>query len=87
MKPARRQEDHDTPWEPNPDQDVDFLGLLLANQASLGLSDQQMRDQVATMFVAGSDTTATSVSWTLHHLAHEPEWQRRCRDEVLAALG
>jgi cytochrome P450 len=71
----------------NPDQDVDFLGLTLASQQPLGLTDQQLRDQVATMFVAGSDTTNTSVSWTLHHLAREPEWQRRCRDEVLAALG
>jgi len=31
-----------------------------------------LRDQVATMFVAGSDTTAVSVSWTLHHLASNP---------------
>jgi cytochrome P450 len=71
----------------DPNHDVDFLGLTLAHQATLGLTDHQLRDQVATMFVAGSDTTATSVSWTLHHLAREPEWQRRCREEVLAALG
>jgi cytochrome P450 len=116
----------------NPDKDVDFLGLALAAQASLGLTDRELRDQVATMFVAGSDTTAgwrklmvsknrvesapcfslrrlklkydtllskfafnfnlrhyttaTTVAWTLHHLAREPEWQQRCRDEVLAAL-
>jgi len=37
--------------------------------------------------VAGSDTTSASVSWTVHHLAASPEWQRRCREEVLAVLG
>ena len=40
-----------------------------------------------TMVVAGSDTTAVAVAWTVHHLAGAPEWQRRCRDEVLATLG
>ena len=51
------------------------------------MTERQLRDQVATMFVAGSDTTAAAVAWTVHHLARSPEWQRRCRNEVLGALG
>jgi len=38
------------------------------------------------MFVAGSETTAVTTSWTLCHLARSPEVQERARREVVGFL-
>ena len=52
----------------------DFLSLLLSarNEDDLPLDDRQIRDEIVTMFLAGHETTASSLSWTLHLLASHP---------------
>ncbi|GJU92804.1 cytochrome P450 714C2-like protein [Tanacetum coccineum] len=40
-------------------------------------------DNCKSLYFAGYETTATSVSWCLMLLAKYPEWQSRCRTEVL----
>ncbi len=35
----------------------------------------QLRDQVATMIIAGHETTAITLFWSLYLLAHSPRWQ------------
>jgi cytochrome P450 len=35
-----------------------------------------------TLLVAGHETTATTLAWTLHHLLQNPEWLERVRAEV-----
>ncbi|GIE74178.1 Epi-isozizaene 5-monooxygenase/(E)-beta-farnesene synthase [Actinoplanes philippinensis] len=42
---------------------------------------------VLTMLLAGEDTTASAIAWTLHHLAADTAAQGRLRAEVAAALG
>ena len=37
------------------------------------MSDRQIRDEVLTLFVAGHETTATGLAWTLYLAAKEPE--------------
>lgn len=54
----------------------DVLSVLLAEQAA----PDEIRDQVFTLLVAGHDTTAVTLSWTLHFLAQDP-----ARWETLAA--
>ncbi|MCA9687278.1 MAG: cytochrome P450, partial [Myxococcales bacterium] len=53
----------------------DLLSRLLAAQdAEEGaMSDRQVRDEVVTLFVAGHETTATSLAWSLYLLARHPE--------------
>lgn len=37
------------------------------------LSDAEMRDQLVTLLLAGHETTASALSWTLHELGRNPE--------------
>jgi cytochrome P450 len=68
----------------------DFLSLLMAardEEDGTALSDRQLRDEVMTMFLAGHETTANALSWTLYLLAQHPNCQRRLQDEVRQVLG
>jgi cytochrome P450/N-acyl-L-homoserine lactone synthetase len=49
-------------------------------------SDQQVRDEVMTMFMAGHDTTGNTLSFIWDVLASDPALQARLRDEVMAAI-
>ncbi len=66
--------------------DRDLLGLLVA-QADAGGSDAQLRDEALTLFLAGHETTANALAWTLYLLAQHPEVAGRVRDEVDAQLA
>ncbi|MEO6605128.1 MAG: cytochrome P450 [Aeromicrobium sp.] len=54
----------------------DVLSRLLRVGDSEGddpLSDVEMRDQLITLMLAGHETTASALSWTLHELGRNPE--------------
>ena len=51
------------------------------------MTDQQLRDEAMTLFLAGHETTALVLTYTLRLLALHPEAQARLRDEVLARAG
>lgn len=67
----------------------DLLDLLIGardEQGGGGMDDEQLRDEVVTLFVAGHDTTANALTWTWHHLSREAEARARmeaCIDAVL----
>ncbi len=44
-------------------------------------------DNAATFYLAGHETTANAVSWTLFLLSEQPEWQERVAAEAAAALA
>ncbi len=44
--------------------------------------DDLLRDEVATMIVAGHETTALSLFWACLMLAHAPHWQKAIADEA-----
>ena len=58
----------------------DLLGLLLDS----GMADQQVRDELVTMVIAGHETVAAALSWTLMLLAEHPPAQDRVRAELAA---
>ena len=65
----------------------DLLDLLLSvRDAETGeaLSDVEIRDQCATMFFAGSETTARLMYWASYLLAMDPEEQKSVREEIAA---
>ncbi len=66
----------------------DLLSLLLSarDDDGQGMSERQVRDEVLTLFVAGHETTATSLAWALMLLGRHPEVYARVRAEV-DALG
>lgn len=41
------------------------------------LTDAELRDQLVTFLLAGHETTATTLSWVLHELAHRPDLLQR----------
>ena len=67
----------------------DLLDLLLRAHDEEGstLADDEIRDEVLTLMLAGHETTSTALTWTLALLSRFPESRRRLEaevDEVLA---
>jgi cytochrome P450 len=67
----------------------DLLGMLLEAQDEDGsrMTDRQVRDEVLILFLAGHETTAIALAWTLVELADHPEVARKLRDELSRVLG
>ncbi len=54
-------------------------------ETGAAFSDEQLRDEVATMILAGHETTATALFWALYVLALDPATQDRLAAEVKGA--
>ena len=67
----------------------DLLTLLLTARDEDGnsMSDQQLRDEVITLLLAGHETTALNLSWTCFLLAQHPEVEEKLHAELDAVLG
>lgn len=68
---------------------ADLVSLLLQAQDEPGsaLSDDDIRDELMTIFMAGHETSGTGVAWALTEVARHPEVQARLQDEVDTVLG
>ena len=66
----------------------DLLSMLLAARDDDGrpMSDRQLRDELVTLFLAGHETTAIALSWTLVLLAENPAAEERLSDEIESVL-
>jgi cytochrome P450 len=53
-------------------------------QTGAHFSTDEMVDQVAIFFLAGHETSASALAWTLYLLATHPEWQDRIAEEAQA---
>ncbi len=59
-----------------------FSALLLArDEEGHGLSDQEVRDELVTLLLAGHETTATGLAWTFDLLLHNPAVLRRAAED------
>ena len=67
----------------------DLLSMLLHAQDDDGsrMTDQQLRDEVMTLFLAGYDTTALALSWIWYLLGQHPEVEARLVTEIQTILG
>ncbi|HEX5405178.1 MAG TPA: cytochrome P450 [Pseudonocardiaceae bacterium] len=57
----------------------DVVSALLAAD---GLTDAEVHDHVITLLMAGHETTANALSWTLHLLGDHPDAQRKLHAEL-----
>lgn len=62
----------------------DLLSMLLLAQDENGqfMSDEEVRDQLVTLFVAGHETTSNALSWTWYLLSQHPEVEAKLHEEV-----
>jgi cytochrome P450 len=67
----------------------DLLSMLLAAQDEDGsrMTDQQLRDEAITLFLAGHETTANTLSWTWWLLAQDPEVEAKLHAELRMVLA
>jgi len=66
---------------------VDLLELMLLSQDKDSLTNKELRDNMILFFLAGHDTTSTSLTMVLYQLAKNLEYQKKVRDEVVKILG
>lgn len=69
--------------------DRDLLGALLAakDDDGIGMTDGQLRDEIATLLLAGHETTAIALCWTLMLVARHPEVEMNLVAEARSVLG
>lgn len=73
----------------NPGAKNDMLAQMLraASSAPQRIADEEIRDEAATLFVAGHDTTSAALAWFWYCLTSHPEVERRVLGEVDEVLG
>jgi cytochrome P450 len=67
----------------------DLLSMLINardDDSGEGMSSQQLRDEVMTIFAAGHETTANALAWTFYLLSLNPAVARRLRAELRQVL-
>ena len=69
----------------------DLLSMLLLAHDEEGdgggMTDQQVRDEAMTIFLAGHETTANALTWTWYLLSQHPEVEARMHEELDRVLG
>ena len=75
--------------EPN-SEPKDLLARLVAardTETGGGMTAQEVRDQVVTIFMAGHETTAQALAWTWYLLSLHPAAEAKLHDELSTVLG
>jgi cytochrome P450 len=69
----------------------DLLSMLLNAQDEEGdggrMTDEQLRDEAMTIFLAGHETTANALTWTWYLLSQHPEAEARLHEELEEVLA
>ena len=71
---------------PDLEERQDILSMLMTAEFEDGsrMEDQELRDQLMTLLLAGHETTATALAWTFDLLLRHPAALGRLRDELAA---
>jgi cytochrome P450 len=63
----------------------DLLSMLMQatdEETGLGMSDQQLRDEVMTLLIAGHETVANALAWTWYLISQHPDVEQRLHSEL-----
>lgn len=68
---------------------TDILAMLVAARDEDGrpMSDEEIRDEIITMLLAGHETTATSLAWVIYRLLQNPQVLAKAQAEMASATG
>jgi cytochrome P450 len=71
------------------DHPIDLLGALTSASVAgdAPLDDREVRDEAMNLFVAGHETTATALAWTLGLLTQDPAARARLDEELARVLA
>jgi len=75
----------DEEGEEEPDEAID--SYKHTKKETIHMSDEQLRHNLFLFFLAGHETSASSLTWTLYELSQNPTIQQRARDEVMKQIG
>jgi cytochrome P450 len=67
-----------------------LMGMLLDmvdDETTEQMTDAQLRDEAVTMLLAGFETTAGAIGWTIHFLTYNLDVMRQAQDEISSVLG
>ena len=82
----RMIKEHRVKLEQKEEKDTDLLFTLLKaqdyNSKTGKMTDQQLRDEVMTIFLAGHETTANALTWTFYLLSTHPSIDVRLQKEI-----
>jgi cytochrome P450/nitrite reductase/ring-hydroxylating ferredoxin subunit len=72
-----------------PERPATFLEAMLTARDDAGrpFPDEVIFGNLMTMLAAGEDTTANTLTWTVHHVCDHPEWAAAMRREADALLA
>nr|WP_094675739.1 cytochrome P450 [Hydrocoleum sp. CS-953] len=62
--------------------DILTLMLLAQDEEGQGMTDQEIRDELMTMLVAGHETTATALAWAVYWVYKHPEVYQKLMQEL-----
>ncbi|CAA2140866.1 cytochrome P450 [Hyphomicrobium sp. ghe19] len=67
----------------------DLLSTMIMAQREDGsrMTDQQLRDEAMTLYLAGYETTALTLTWSWYLLSQHPSAERKLADEWARVLG
>ncbi|MEO8144066.1 MAG: cytochrome P450 [Betaproteobacteria bacterium] len=69
---------------------TDLLSLLMQakdDETNVHMTEQQLRDEVLTLLIAGHETTANVLAWTFYLLSQRPDADRQMHEEAKTVLG
>lgn len=66
---------------------LDLLMLARDEETGEGMSAEQLRYELVTLFIAGHETTALALSWAFYLLAQHPEARARLQAEAAQVLA
>lgn len=73
--------------DPDPPDTVVSTLVDASDSSDYSLTDRQIRNEITTLLLAGHDTTALGLSYTLYLLAKHPDEQRHLLEEIDRVVG
>jgi cytochrome P450 len=83
---AERQKEIDS-GAPNPHNDLLAMLMGAMDEDGTQMTPKQLRDETMTLFLAGHETTALTLSWTWYLLSENPLAEARLHEELQNVLG
>ena len=67
--------------------DVLSMLLLARDERGAPMTDAELHDEMLTLVIAGHETSATTLAWTVHHLLANPDAMARVQSELDEVVG